>query len=106
MYRKMRQGMKLAAHAASAGHLHSLLHKLLAQTLPNYIVLHTTNYLLDETGLIAVRGKQITLRPLDKVKLAEQRRRSTSARRCCCWGYWGPCGRDGASGGTRGLRAN
>ena len=31
--------------------------------------------MLDETGLIAVRGKQITLRPLDKVKLAEQRRR-------------------------------
>ena len=30
---------------------------------------------LDETGLIAVRGKQITLRPLDKVKLAEQRSR-------------------------------
>ncbi len=39
------------------------------------LVLNATDYLLDETGLIAVRGKQITLRPLDKVKLAEQRRR-------------------------------
>jgi gliding-associated putative ABC transporter substrate-binding component GldG len=38
------------------------------------LVLNATDYLLDETGLIAVRGKQITLRPLDKVKLAEQRR--------------------------------
>lgn len=39
------------------------------------LVLNATDYLLDETGLIAVRGKQITLRPLDKVKLAEQRLR-------------------------------
>jgi gliding-associated putative ABC transporter substrate-binding component GldG len=39
------------------------------------LVLNATDYLLDETGLIAVRGKQITLRPLDKVKLAEERRR-------------------------------
>ena len=39
------------------------------------LVLNAVDYLLDETGLIAVRGKQITLRPLDKVKLAEQRRR-------------------------------
>ncbi|OGX81332.1 gliding motility-associated ABC transporter substrate-binding protein GldG [Hymenobacter glacialis] len=38
------------------------------------LVLNATDYLLDETGLISVRGKQITLRPLDKVKLAEQRR--------------------------------
>ena len=38
------------------------------------LVLNAVDYLLDETGLIAVRGKQITLRPLDKVKLAEQRR--------------------------------
>jgi gliding-associated putative ABC transporter substrate-binding component GldG len=38
------------------------------------LVLNATDYLLDETGLIAVRGKQITLRPLDKVKLAGQRR--------------------------------
>ncbi len=37
------------------------------------LVLNAVDYLLDETGLIAVRGKQITLRPLDKVKLAEQR---------------------------------
>ena len=34
------------------------------------LVLNATDYLLDQTGLIAVRGKQITLRPLDKVKLA------------------------------------
>ena len=39
------------------------------------LVLNATDYLLDETGLIAVRGKQITLRPLDKVRLAEERRR-------------------------------
>jgi hypothetical protein len=39
------------------------------------LVLNATDYLLDDTGLIAVHGKQITLRPLDKVKLAEQRRR-------------------------------
>ncbi len=38
------------------------------------LVLNATDYLLDQTGLIAVRGKQITLRPLDRVKLAEQRR--------------------------------
>ncbi|OGX87764.1 gliding motility-associated ABC transporter substrate-binding protein GldG [Hymenobacter lapidarius] len=38
------------------------------------LVLNATDYLLDDTGLIAVRGKQITLRPLDKVKLAEERR--------------------------------
>ena len=38
------------------------------------LVLNATDYLLDETGLISVRGKQVTLRPLDKVKLAEQRR--------------------------------
>jgi gliding-associated putative ABC transporter substrate-binding component GldG len=39
------------------------------------LVLNATDYLLDETGLIAVRGKQITLRPLDKVQLAENRQR-------------------------------
>ena len=39
------------------------------------LVLNATDYLLDDTGLIAVRGKQITLRPLDKVRLAEERRR-------------------------------
>jgi gliding-associated putative ABC transporter substrate-binding component GldG len=38
------------------------------------LILNATDYLLDETGLIAVRGKQITLRPLDKVQLAENRR--------------------------------
>ena len=37
------------------------------------LILNATDYLLDETGLIAVRGKQITLRPLDKVQLAERR---------------------------------
>jgi gliding-associated putative ABC transporter substrate-binding component GldG len=37
------------------------------------LILNATDYLLDETGLIAVRGKQITLRPLDKVQLAEKR---------------------------------
>jgi gliding-associated putative ABC transporter substrate-binding component GldG len=38
------------------------------------LILNATDYLLDETGLIAVRGKQITLRPLNKVELAENRR--------------------------------
>ena len=38
------------------------------------LVLNAVDYLLDETGLIAVRGKQVTLRPLDKVKVASQRR--------------------------------
>ena len=38
------------------------------------LILNATDYLLDETGLIAVRGKQITLRPLDKVQLAQSRR--------------------------------
>lgn len=37
------------------------------------LVLNAVDYMLDETGLIAVRGKQITLRPLDKVKVAAQR---------------------------------
>ncbi|NML63904.1 gliding motility-associated ABC transporter substrate-binding protein GldG [Hymenobacter sp. RP-2-7] len=37
------------------------------------LILNATDYLLDDTGLIAVRGKQITLRPLDKVQLAERR---------------------------------
>ncbi|WP_229755272.1 gliding motility-associated ABC transporter substrate-binding protein GldG [Hymenobacter cavernae] len=39
------------------------------------LVLNAVDYMLDETGLIAVRGKQITLRPLDKMKVAEQGRR-------------------------------
>ena len=38
------------------------------------LVSNVPNYLLNETGLIAGRGKQITLRPLNK-KLAEQRPR-------------------------------
>ncbi|WP_262888652.1 gliding motility-associated ABC transporter substrate-binding protein GldG [Hymenobacter sp. HDW8] len=39
------------------------------------LALNAVDYMLDETGLIAVRSKQITLRPLDKVKVTEQRRR-------------------------------
>ncbi|QDA58641.1 gliding motility-associated ABC transporter substrate-binding protein GldG [Hymenobacter jejuensis] len=39
------------------------------------LVLNAVDYMLDETGLIAVRGKQITLRPLDKIKITEQRTR-------------------------------
>ncbi|WP_223284591.1 gliding motility-associated ABC transporter substrate-binding protein GldG [Hymenobacter qilianensis] len=39
------------------------------------LALNAVDYMLDETGLIAVRSKQITLRPLDKVKITEQRRR-------------------------------
>lgn len=39
------------------------------------LVLNAVDYMLDESGLIAVRGKQITLRPLDKLKVAEQRSR-------------------------------
>ncbi|UYZ64575.1 gliding motility-associated ABC transporter substrate-binding protein GldG [Hymenobacter weizhouensis] len=39
------------------------------------LVLNAVDYLLDESGLIAVRGKQITLRPLDKPRVAEERRR-------------------------------
>jgi len=38
------------------------------------LVLNAVDYMLDETGLISVRGKQITLRPLDKLKIIEQRR--------------------------------
>lgn len=39
------------------------------------LVLNAVDYMLDETGLISVRGKQITLRPLDKLKVIEQRSR-------------------------------
>ncbi|GAB3225343.1 gliding motility-associated ABC transporter substrate-binding protein GldG [Hymenobacter seoulensis] len=39
------------------------------------LVLNAVDYMLDESGLIAVRGKQITLRPLDKLRAAEERRR-------------------------------
>ena len=56
--------------------------------------------MLIETGPIAVRGKQITLCPHNKVKLTEQR------RRWCCWAYLGPYGRSGASGDMRGLDYN
>ncbi|SHK77610.1 gliding motility-associated ABC transporter substrate-binding protein GldG [Hymenobacter psychrotolerans] len=37
------------------------------------LVLNAVDYMLDESGLITVRGKQITLRPLDKLRVAEQR---------------------------------
>ncbi|UPL50460.1 gliding motility-associated ABC transporter substrate-binding protein GldG [Hymenobacter sublimis] len=39
------------------------------------LVLNAVDYMLDESGLIAVRGKQITLRPLDKLRVVEERRR-------------------------------
>lgn len=39
------------------------------------LALNAVDYMLDETGLIAVRGKQITLRPLDKLRVAQERRR-------------------------------
>ncbi|WP_303311134.1 gliding motility-associated ABC transporter substrate-binding protein GldG [Hymenobacter sp. BT730] len=39
------------------------------------LVQNAADYLLDETGLIAVRSKEITLRPLDKVKVNEEKRR-------------------------------
>ena len=39
------------------------------------LVLNAVDYMLDESGLITVRGKQITLRPLDKLRVAEERRR-------------------------------
>ncbi|MCC2545266.1 gliding motility-associated ABC transporter substrate-binding protein GldG [Hymenobacter sp. BT175] len=37
------------------------------------LVLNAVDYMLDETGLIAVRGKQITLRPLDKIRILAER---------------------------------
>lgn len=39
------------------------------------LVLNAVDYMLDESGLITVRGKQITLRPLDKLRVAEERSR-------------------------------
>ncbi|MCB2379149.1 gliding motility-associated ABC transporter substrate-binding protein GldG [Hymenobacter sp. BT635] len=39
------------------------------------LVLNAVDYMLDESGLISVRGKQITLRPLDKLKVIEQKSR-------------------------------
>ncbi|GAB2952288.1 gliding motility-associated ABC transporter substrate-binding protein GldG [Hymenobacter coalescens] len=38
------------------------------------LVQNAVDYLLDESGLIAVRSKQITLRPLDKVKINAEKR--------------------------------
>ncbi|MDF7811077.1 gliding motility-associated ABC transporter substrate-binding protein GldG [Hymenobacter sp. YC55] len=38
------------------------------------LVLNAVDYMLDESGLIGVRSKQVTLRPLDKLKVIEQRR--------------------------------
>ncbi|UYZ60629.1 gliding motility-associated ABC transporter substrate-binding protein GldG [Hymenobacter latericus] len=37
------------------------------------LVQNAVDYLLDETGLISVRGKEITLRPLDKVKVNSEK---------------------------------
>ena len=39
------------------------------------LVLNAVDYMLDQSGLISVRGKQITLRPLDKLRVAAERRR-------------------------------
>ncbi|WP_045686906.1 gliding motility-associated ABC transporter substrate-binding protein GldG [Hymenobacter sp. AT01-02] len=39
------------------------------------LVLNSVDYLLDESGLISVRSKQVTLRPLDKLRAVEERRR-------------------------------
>ncbi|QJX48177.1 gliding motility-associated ABC transporter substrate-binding protein GldG [Hymenobacter taeanensis] len=39
------------------------------------MVLNAVDYMLDESGLISVRSKQITLRPLDKLRVVEERRR-------------------------------
>ncbi|SNC65751.1 gliding-associated putative ABC transporter substrate-binding component GldG [Hymenobacter gelipurpurascens] len=39
------------------------------------LVLNAVDYMLDESGLISVRSKQITLRPLDKLRVVEERRR-------------------------------
>jgi len=36
-------------------------------------VVNAVNYLLDDNGIIAARGKQIALRPLDKIRLKEER---------------------------------
>ena len=39
------------------------------------LVLKAVDYMLDQSGLISVRGKQITLRPLDKLRVIAERRR-------------------------------
>ena len=36
-------------------------------------MLNTIDYLLDDNGVIAARSKEIKLRPLDKVQVAEKR---------------------------------
>ncbi|WP_261990008.1 gliding motility-associated ABC transporter substrate-binding protein GldG [Hymenobacter sp. BT190] len=38
------------------------------------LALNAVDYMLDESNLISVRGKQVTLRPLDKLRVAEERR--------------------------------
>jgi ABC-2 type transport system permease protein len=38
------------------------------------LILNTIDYMLDENRLIAARNKEITLRPLDQVKIKEERR--------------------------------
>jgi gliding-associated putative ABC transporter substrate-binding component GldG len=37
------------------------------------LIMNTIDYLLDESRLIAVRNKEITMRPLDRVKIKEER---------------------------------
>lgn len=39
------------------------------------LLMNTIEYLIDETGLINLRAKQVTLRPLDRVKIKDERRR-------------------------------
>lgn len=39
------------------------------------LVMNAMEYLLDETGLMNVRAKQITLRPLDRLRVKEERQR-------------------------------
>ncbi|QMU29002.1 gliding motility-associated ABC transporter substrate-binding protein GldG [Adhaeribacter radiodurans] len=39
------------------------------------LVMNAVEYLLDESGLINVRSKQITLRPLDRIRIKEERQR-------------------------------
>ncbi|MDQ3290832.1 MAG: gliding motility-associated ABC transporter substrate-binding protein GldG [Bacteroidota bacterium] len=39
------------------------------------LVMNTMEYLLDESGLINVRSKQITLRPLDRIRIKDERQR-------------------------------
>ncbi len=48
--------------------------KITQQTFSNKeLIINILAYMLDENGLILTRNKQITLRPLDKIRVAEQR---------------------------------